>query len=161
MKIGYNNRSPNKVVCLQIQLISSCSVRILYRIQQSPFNFYCNLPQVFAKTTPPKLIAGLLVMKSKMFKMAFLVSHCPIGRQLKFHFENLYYYRYAIPLFLRIQSEMTVTSTFKQIKMDLVKDGFDPSKVNDALYYQDAAEKTFVPLDSALYKSILSGSRRL
>ena len=54
-----------------------------------------------------------------------------------------------------------MTSTFKQTKVDLVKEGFDPTKINDAIYYQDATQKTFVPLDFALYQRILTGNSRL
>ena len=73
----------------------------------------------------------------------------------------MYHYRYAVPLFIRIQREMKMTSTFKQMKVDLVKDGFDPSKLNDAIYYQDATQKTFVPLDSMTCRRILTGNIRL
>ena len=34
---------------------------------------------------------------------------------------------YARPLFLRIQPEMDITSTFKHKKTELQKEGFDPS----------------------------------
>ena len=47
------------------------------------------------------------------------------------------------------------------MKVELVKDGFDPSKLSDALYYQDAVQKIFVPLDSTLYQRILTGGIRL
>ena len=73
----------------------------------------------------------------------------------------IYHYRYAVPLFVRVQREMKITSTFKQMKVDLVKEGFDPSKLNDAIYYQDATQKTFVPLDTMTYQRILTGNSRL
>ena len=44
---------------------------------------------------------------------------------------------YAQPLFLRIKKELDVTGTFKQRKMDLVKEGFDPSRITDDLYFND------------------------
>ena len=47
------------------------------------------------------------------------------------------------------------------MKVDLVKEGFDPSKLSDAIYYQDAAQKTFVPLDTMTYQRILTGNSRL
>ena len=69
---------------------------------------------------------------------------------------------YAIPRFLRIQSEMEITSTFKQRKVELVKEGFDPAKVkNSDLYYVNFAAKSYVPIDSEVYKSIESGEIRL
>jgi fatty-acyl-CoA synthase len=36
---------------------------------------------------------------------------------------------YARPLFIRVQKEMQTTATFKQIKHDLIKQGFDPAVV--------------------------------
>jgi fatty-acyl-CoA synthase len=68
---------------------------------------------------------------------------------------------YARPLFLRIRPEIDVTSTFKQKKIDLVRDGFDPSKVADPIYFNDAQAGAFVRLDPALYERIQAGQIRL
>ncbi len=64
-------------------------------------------------------------------------------------------------MFVRIQREMKVTSTFKQMKFDLVKEGYDPAKINDVLYYQDAVQQTFVPLDTESHKRLFAGFSRL
>jgi fatty-acyl-CoA synthase len=68
---------------------------------------------------------------------------------------------YARPLFLRIRPEIDVTSTFKQKKIDLVRDGFDPSKVADPIYFNDAQAGAFVRLDQPLYERIQAGQIRL
>ena len=68
---------------------------------------------------------------------------------------------YARPVFLRIQSEIDVTGTFKQKKVDLVKEGFDPAKIPDAIYYNDAQSGGFVRLDAALHRRIEQGEVRL
>lgn len=68
---------------------------------------------------------------------------------------------YAIPVFLRIQNRIDVTGTFKQRKVDLVRQGFDPSILTDPLYAIDHAANTYVTLDAALYEDICSGKRRL
>jgi len=68
---------------------------------------------------------------------------------------------YARPLFLRLQSEIDVTGTFKQKKIDLVKEGFDPSKIADPIYFNDAQAGAFIPLDPALYERIEKGEVRL
>lgn len=68
---------------------------------------------------------------------------------------------YARPLFLRVRTHMETTSTFKHRKRDLVREGFDPSKVEDALYFRDDEEGRFVPLDDALYRRIVEGRARL
>jgi fatty-acyl-CoA synthase len=68
---------------------------------------------------------------------------------------------YARPLFLRLLPELDVTATFKQKKFDLVREGFDPNRVADPLYFSDAETRTFVPLDNALYERIQSGAVRM
>jgi fatty-acyl-CoA synthase len=68
---------------------------------------------------------------------------------------------YAQPAFLRIRDELDVTGTFKQRKLDLVKDGFDPAKITDALYFNDPRQGTFVPLDRKLFERIYAGEVRL
>jgi fatty-acyl-CoA synthase len=68
---------------------------------------------------------------------------------------------YAQPAFLRIQPQLDVTGTFKQRKVDLVKEGFDPGKITDTLYFNDPKNKRFVPLDRALYQRICQGEVRL
>jgi fatty-acyl-CoA synthase len=68
---------------------------------------------------------------------------------------------YARPLFLRLRSEMDVTSTFKQRKIDFVAQGFDPSATADPIYFDDPAAKAFVPIDRALRDRIRDGGVRL
>jgi fatty-acyl-CoA synthase len=68
---------------------------------------------------------------------------------------------YARPLFLRIRKNLDVTTTFKQKKMELVKQGFDPSLTHDPLFFNDPAKRAFVPLDAALHERLLSGQIRL
>jgi fatty-acyl-CoA synthase len=68
---------------------------------------------------------------------------------------------YARPLFLRLRSEMDVTSTFKQRKIDFVAQGFDPSTTTDPIYFDDPAAKAFVRIDRALHDRIRDGGVRL
>jgi fatty-acyl-CoA synthase len=68
---------------------------------------------------------------------------------------------YARPVFLRIRRDLDVTATFKQKKVDLVKDGFDPSRYHDPIYFNDPQRKAFVPLDAELYREINAGGIRL
>jgi fatty-acyl-CoA synthase len=68
---------------------------------------------------------------------------------------------YARPLFLRLLPELDVTPTFKQKKFDLVREGFDPGRTSDPLYFNDAESRSFVPLDAALYARIQSGAVRM
>lgn len=68
---------------------------------------------------------------------------------------------YASPVFLRIQSTIEITGTFKQRKVELVKQGFDPSGISDPLFFLDHRAQSYVPLTNALYDDISSGKRRL
>ena len=68
---------------------------------------------------------------------------------------------YARPVFLRFQHHLDITGTFKQKKVDLVQDGFNPDVVKDALYFNDAQRGQFVRIDTALYQKIIAGEVRL
>ncbi|MEN8721425.1 MAG: long-chain-acyl-CoA synthetase [Alphaproteobacteria bacterium] len=68
---------------------------------------------------------------------------------------------YARPLFLRMQPEIEITGTFKHRKVDLVKDGFDPDKIAEPLYFRDSETGSYVPLDKALYDRIIAGEVRV
>jgi fatty-acyl-CoA synthase len=68
---------------------------------------------------------------------------------------------YARPVFLRVRHNIEVTSTFKQKKIDLVKQGFDPAATGDPIYFNDPAAKTFVRIDAPLYERIRTGQVRL
>ncbi len=68
---------------------------------------------------------------------------------------------YACPKFLRILQEVVITSTFKNKKTDLVKEGFDPAVVSDPLYFMDTSKEMYVPLDQQVYKTIVLGKAKL
>jgi fatty-acyl-CoA synthase len=68
---------------------------------------------------------------------------------------------YARPLFLRIKGKLDVTGTFKQTKIDLVREGFNPAATGDPIYFNDPHTQAFVPLDAALYRRIESGEVRV
>ena len=69
---------------------------------------------------------------------------------------------YARPLIVRLlQNEMEITGTFKHRKVELVKEGFDPSAVADPMFWLDPESKTYKPLDAATYAKMASGEIRL
>ena len=68
---------------------------------------------------------------------------------------------YAQPVFLRIRREIEVTTIFKQKKVDLVKQGFNPKEISDPIYFNDPVAKAFVRLDEALYERICGRHVRL
>jgi fatty-acyl-CoA synthase len=68
---------------------------------------------------------------------------------------------YARPVFLRIRQDNDLTTTFKQRKINLVRDGFDPSRTSDPIFFSDPQRKAFVRLDGALFADINAGRIRL
>jgi len=64
---------------------------------------------------------------------------------------------YARPVFLRMQPQLEVTGTFKQRKVELVKEGFDPSTITDPLYWYDPATSQYEPLTPVRYADVVEG----
>ncbi len=54
-----------------------------------------------------------------------------------------------------------MTGTFKQRKVELVAEGFDPRKVTDPLYFDDRDSGAYVRVGDALVAGISSGAVRL
>ncbi len=67
---------------------------------------------------------------------------------------------YAVPIFLRLRTEIEVTGTFKHRKVDYVREGFDPATVHEPLYFLDPATEQYVPIDQVLHDRICSGAIR-
>jgi fatty-acyl-CoA synthase len=68
---------------------------------------------------------------------------------------------YARPVFLRLRSEVDLTGTFKYSKTAFIREGFDPEKCSDPLYFDSAEAVEFVRLDRSLHERIQRGEIRL
>nr|XP_020493610.1 very long-chain acyl-CoA synthetase-like [Labrus bergylta] len=68
---------------------------------------------------------------------------------------------YARPRFIRIQNSVELTGTFKQMKVKLVDEGFDPGRIQDPLYILNDYDKSYVPLTAQVFSSITSGNLKL
>ncbi|XP_067246809.1 solute carrier family 27 member 2a isoform X2 [Chanodichthys erythropterus] len=68
---------------------------------------------------------------------------------------------YARPRFIRIQNQLDMTGTFKQVKGQLVQDGFDPNVIRDKLFFLEDSEQTLVPMTEEMFSSISEGRLRL
>ena len=64
---------------------------------------------------------------------------------------------YARPLFLRLAPQIVVTGTFKQRKVDLVRDGFDPVTISDPLYFLDPDSGKYARLTPQHHADIVEG----
>ncbi len=65
---------------------------------------------------------------------------------------------YARPVFLRVQREMDTTGTFKMLKGDLRKQGYDPELVTDPLYVMKPRAAGYEQLDREFYATLRSGA---
>jgi fatty-acyl-CoA synthase len=68
---------------------------------------------------------------------------------------------YARPVFIRLQQEIEITGTFKQRKVDLMHEGFDPAAVTVPLFWLNPATGQYEPLTSAAHEAIVSGRVKL
>jgi fatty-acyl-CoA synthase len=68
---------------------------------------------------------------------------------------------YASPLFLRIGGSLAVTETFKHVKHQLSRDGFNPAASTDKFYYDDTEREQYLPLGTARFDRLMSGENRL
>jgi fatty-acyl-CoA synthase len=68
---------------------------------------------------------------------------------------------YARPLFLRFRSQIEVTGTFKQRKVELVAEGFDPRRVADPVYFDDRAGGGYARVGEAFVAGLESEDLRL
>ncbi|MES2662878.1 MAG: long-chain-acyl-CoA synthetase [Pseudomonadota bacterium] len=67
---------------------------------------------------------------------------------------------YAIPLFLRIQSSLSTTSTFKYVKTKLQDEAYDLRKVLESILVL-RPQIGYVILDQTMYEQIISGEMQL
>jgi fatty-acyl-CoA synthase len=68
---------------------------------------------------------------------------------------------YARPLFLRVCETIEVTATFKQKKIGLAREGFDPDGIADEMFFDDPRKLAYVQLDGPLHRAIVSGAVRV
>ncbi len=68
---------------------------------------------------------------------------------------------YARPIFLRIRPDLEMTGTFKQRKVDLVRDGADPAVTDDPIFFDHPGEQRFVRLDDETWGALRAGRIRL
>ncbi|KAK4885886.1 hypothetical protein RN001_002157 [Aquatica leii] len=69
--------------------------------------------------------------------------------------------KYAIPLFIRFSENISLTSTYKIIKMHLKTEGYNLNKVNDPIFFFDPDLKQYVSLTRELYEDIRQQRLRL
>jgi len=68
---------------------------------------------------------------------------------------------FARPVFLRFQPQIEITSTFKQRKLQLQKEGFDPSEIADPLWLREPQSGRYIQLTPDLYRRVCGGQVKL
>lgn len=61
---------------------------------------------------------------------------------------------YAIPRFLRFKKFLDITSTFKQIKGTLKREGYDTNNIRDSLFFFNLKTKKYEKLTEDVLKKI-------
>jgi len=65
---------------------------------------------------------------------------------------------YAVPLFVRVQRDIDVTGTFKMVKGDLRKEGYDIRQTSDAIFVRLPGSADYVAMDEATLDRIQAGN---
>ncbi|MEM7219345.1 MAG: long-chain-acyl-CoA synthetase [Pseudomonadota bacterium] len=65
---------------------------------------------------------------------------------------------YARPVFVRLQRELEVTGTFKLLKGDLRKQGYDTAQIEEPVYVMKPGAGRYEPLDPDYQRAIESGA---
>ena len=64
---------------------------------------------------------------------------------------------YARPVFLRVQADIDVTGTFKMLKGDLKKEGYDLERIAEPVYVLKPGAEAYEPLDAEFARTIDAG----
>ena len=68
---------------------------------------------------------------------------------------------YALPLFIRLVTEVEHTGTFKVKKSGLVEQAYNPARLGGAgCFYWEARERSYRELSSSVYQEIVDGKKR-
>jgi fatty-acyl-CoA synthase len=63
-------------------------------------------------------------------------------------------------VFVRIRTALDTTGTFKHRKDQLIREGYDPGATNDAIYFGDPEQESYVPIDAQVFERIQAGAVR-
>ena len=95
-------------------------------------------------------MAAILPSDEEFLDLKALAEH--LARNLPHH---------ARPVFLRIRREMDMTGTFKLRKIDLVREGIEPSDSDETVLWLDHASGHYRVLDPDTRREIMEGRLRL
>ncbi|BFM15501.1 long-chain-acyl-CoA synthetase [Maricurvus nonylphenolicus] len=67
---------------------------------------------------------------------------------------------YAVPVFVRIKGQFAKTPTFKYVKTDLKREGFDINSCSNPIYVALPGEREYQPLTQEIYTNVTDGVYR-
>jgi acyl-CoA synthetase (AMP-forming)/AMP-acid ligase II len=68
---------------------------------------------------------------------------------------------YSIPMFIRIRDDLETAGPYKIKKVDLRKEAYDVSIIQDPLNFWDSSSRKYVPLTDSLYHELMDGKLRI
>ncbi|NXS55821.1 S27A2 synthetase, partial [Brachypteracias leptosomus] len=83
-----------------------------------------------------------------------LQENCEFNGESTYRHVNTHLPNYARPRFIRVKSDVELTSTFKYRKVQLVAEGFNPAVIKDGLYFLDDKEKLYVQMTQHIYNAV-------
>jgi citronellyl-CoA synthetase len=117
-------------------------------INQHPQVQFCNVYGVSIPNADGRAGMAAITLKSGLKQLDVADFSAYVARELP---------SYARPVFVRIQPEMEVTGTFKLMKGDLRREGYDLATVNEPLYVMKPGHPTYEPLDQQFLSRIRAG----
>jgi len=118
-------------------------------LNQNPQVQFCNVYGVAIPKADGRAGMAALTLRSGVTQLDLAGFSEYIARSLP---------SYARPVFLRIHPEMEVTGTFKLMKGDLRREGYDLSLVKDPLYVMKPGKSQYEPLDAQFLDRIRAGA---
>jgi len=117
-------------------------------INQHPQVQFCNVYGVSVPNADGRAGMAAITLKAGLKQLDVADFSAYVARELP---------SYARPVFIRIQPEMEVTGTFKLMKGDLRRDGYDLATVNEPLFVMKPGQPTYEPLDQQFLSKIRAG----
>jgi citronellyl-CoA synthetase len=117
-------------------------------INQFPQVQVCNVYGVEIPNSDGRAGMAALTLKNGQQQLDLVEFSAFVARELP---------AYARPVFLRIEAEMEVTGTFKLVKGDLRREGYDISQISDPVYVMKPGQTVYEPLDQQFLAKLRAG----
>jgi citronellyl-CoA synthetase len=118
-------------------------------VNRHPQVHFCNVYGVEVARTDGRAGMAALVLDEGNEELDIVDFSAFIARELP---------AYARPVFLRIQRDIDITGTFKMVKGELRKQGYDPELVGEPLYVMKPGTSVYEPLDADYHATIRAGT---